>query len=351
MTANKTTNETPPTPSPNNDTIDDTPVVLDQNLESDSSTTEEEKSTSGAISAEIAPRTPNKGILENVIQIASPAQRVIASCIDIAKDATDGYDSDGALGPFFDANIMEGEQDFEEENVSSVPPSVATEPDTSVNADNEEHLPTPCHVPIEDAQLKKMKVAELREELLKRKQSTKGLKTELLTRLKKALHDNVHVFSIVINKENENAKKKKVPKRSPFDLAEGAWWKVLVSDSVVEEPSNPTFFEPRAPTEEAQHVPRKYNFKEEFERPSFDASMKKNICFANGTEKKNRDGTPMIEEVKRMNGSPDRTFIKKNNLSTLSLPSDFIAALFPYMDNIYSTNKKEYISIKQLTQV
>ena len=97
-------------------------------------------------------------------------------------------------------------------------------------------------------------------------------------------------------------------------------------------------------------MPRKYNFKEEFERPSFDASMKKNICFANGTEKKNRDGTPMIEEVKRMNGSPDRIFIKKNNLSTLSLPVEFIVALFPYMDEIYSTNEKQYIRIKQLTQ-
>ena len=69
--------------------------------------------------------------------------------------------------------------------------------------------------------------------------------------LKKALNKKIPVFDIAINKKNENAKQKKAPKKSPFDLAEGAWWKVLVSNSVFEEPSNPTFFKPRAPTEEA----------------------------------------------------------------------------------------------------
>ena len=60
MTATKTTNVTPPPTLPNNKTIDDRPVALDENSEFDLSSTEEGKSTSGAISAEIAPRTPNR---------------------------------------------------------------------------------------------------------------------------------------------------------------------------------------------------------------------------------------------------------------------------------------------------
>ena len=64
VTATETTNAPPPPTSPNNKTITDRPVALDVNSESDSSSTEEEKSTSGAISAEIAPRTPNKRILD-----------------------------------------------------------------------------------------------------------------------------------------------------------------------------------------------------------------------------------------------------------------------------------------------
>ena len=58
--------------------------------------------------------------------------------------------------------------------------------------------------------------------------------------------------------------------------------------------------------------------------------LKRKVSYANGTEKKYRDGTLMVEEVKRMKGCPYLTLIKKNNLSTSSLPVDFI----PYIDNI-----------------
>ena len=89
-----------------------------------------------------------------------------------------------------------------------------------------------------------------------------------------------------------------------------------------------------------------YDFSEEFECPLFEATMNVMVQFTNGTDKKNWDGTPMIEEVKRDMGCIDLSFIKKHNISTSSAPIAFIEALFPYEENVYSTKKKEHISIK-----
>ena len=63
VTTNNTTKLMPPTILPNNETITDTPVTLDEILESDSLSTEDRKSTNPAISAEIAPQTPNEEFL------------------------------------------------------------------------------------------------------------------------------------------------------------------------------------------------------------------------------------------------------------------------------------------------
>ena len=97
--------------------------------------------------------------------------------------------------------------------------------------------------------------------------------------------------------------------------------------------------------EEVQYLPQRYDFSEEFGCPLFEAMMNAMVQFINGTEKKNRDGTPMIEEVKRDMGYIDPSFIKKYNLSTSYAPIDFIEAIFPYEENMYSTTKKEHISI------
>ena len=73
--------------------------------------------------------------------------------------------------------------------------------------------------------------------------------------------------------------------------------------------------------------------------------------FANGTIKKQRDGTHAYEDVVRYDGCIDNSFLKKNNLTTTSEPTDFIEALFPFEDNLYSTAKEERMSIKLLTKV
>ena len=102
------------------------------------------------------------------------------------------------------------------------------------------------YVPIEDTVINKMKVAELRDELKKRKQITKGLKTELLSWLRKDLDENVPVHTIRISNTQNKSKDKK--KKSVFDLGEGTRWKLFETSTTVEEPINPTFKQLRAPT-------------------------------------------------------------------------------------------------------
>ena len=84
-----------------------------------------------------------------------------------------------------------------------------------------------------------MKVAELRDELKKRKQLTKGLMTKLLSWLKKGLDKHVPVYDIRTHNTQNKSKKKK--KKYVFDLDEGAWWKLFETSTTVEEPINPTF--------------------------------------------------------------------------------------------------------------
>ena len=67
--------------------------------------------------------------------------------------------------------------------------------------------------------------------------------------------------------------------------------------------------------------------------------------------KKNRDGSVKMEEIVRDDGCINPSFMLKHNLSSSSTPTNFMEALFPYENNLYSTKRKEYFSIKQLTKV
>ena len=69
--------------------------------------------------------------------------------------------------------------------------------------------------------------------------------------------------------------------------------------------------------------------------------MKKKVKYANGNIKKNRDGTPILEEVVRDSGCINPSFICKHNLTTLSKRKYFIEALFPYEENKYDPKVKE----------
>ena len=161
--------------------------------------------------------------------------------------------------------------------------------------------------------MKKLKVSELREELKKRRKATGGLKAVLLDRLREAMTSEAPVYS----SPEIVPTKKKAKNAGVYDLPSDAWWKILQTKSTVEEPTNLTFRLPRAPTvnpEDAATVPVKFNFAEKFNRPKFAGVSRRDVQFANGTIKKQRDGTHAYEDVVRYDGCIDNSFLKRTTL-------------------------------------
>ena len=59
----------------------------------------------------------------------------------------------------------------------------------------------------------------------------------------------------------------------------------------------------------------------------------------------------MTEVGIRTKGEMEDSFMKKNGLSVKYHPVDFVEAFLPFEDNKYSSQKKELVSMKQLTKV
>ena len=143
----------------------------------------------------------------------SPVTRVLHMIH--SEVAEHGYDSDGLLP---DGNISEEENIGEEAVLDFVAgDAVDNEEVTEINTDN--------FVPIPEEILMKLKVDELREELMKRGVSKTGKKAELQEKLRIALHNRTPLLSI----ERASA--------APNGFEEGARWRLL--DPKVEELPDP----------------------------------------------------------------------------------------------------------------
>ena len=88
-----------------------------------------------------------------------------------------GYDSDNDQGPFFDANVDEGEQDFEEDELTPSNKTVQSSIDD-----------VQVHVPIAESVLATFKVPALKEELQKRGKK-KGISNMAKNKLLEVLKD------------------------------------------------------------------------------------------------------------------------------------------------------------------
>ena len=205
-------------------------------------------------------------------------QRKLENFDSIEEECTGGYDSDGELGPFFDVNEGEGEHDVDKDSRPVSQPVLVEEDEDESTTSNPEYE-TPCHVPIEDAVLAKMKVAEIWEEIKNRKDPEAGLKALLIDRPKKELGKESHVHrDISTNTAKKSSTKNKTT--GVCSISEDSWRKVLETITIVEEPTNPTFKLPHAPEvaeEEANYVPHRFDFAEKFDQPVFEIIAKRKV--------------------------------------------------------------------------
>ena len=100
--------------------------------------------------------------MEKIAPANSPQQRKLENFDSIEEDRTDVYDSDRDLGPIFDVNEEESEQDFDEDS-RPVSRSMLVEEYEGKSTTATPEYETPCHVPTEDAVLEKIKVSEIQE--------------------------------------------------------------------------------------------------------------------------------------------------------------------------------------------
>jgi hypothetical protein len=202
----------------------------------------------------------------------------------------DGYDSDGELGPFFDA-VMDELSDTEDEEelpTAGGAPSILLLP-TNALPSEQTQLPPPPPLLDEDA-VKSMTVAQLKEELKKRKLAVNGVKQVLQDRLLGFLH---------------NPNSNNLPSATPAaggqnvtsaGFTEVAAWRDLKTEEVtVPEPnSNPDLVGPTVPAGEKEY--QKRNFSETFDRPPFTAMSPVIEIGRNGKPVKKQEGRGTVDE-------------------------------------------------------
>ena len=279
-------------------------------------------------------------LVERVNKSPDQVKRRKIKNITEKEDNPDGYDSDGEVGPFYDALKMEPTQDPDEE-ISALPTEGTTVPEAFLNnlstvpgeiRQNSEATTNtePVFIPIATDVVEKMIMNDLKHELKIRNLPYQGKKNELKRRLLKALEELVKVskFDIkpIVKKKNEVGK----------GFPESAYWKELKPDSQpVSEPKNKKFKLPRAPTIEARDaalVPTKYNFSAyTFDRPKFEGLYKEIQL--------NRFGNPKMghkfycmktEEKERLNGVFDLDLAETFNLTPDSHPHEFVDIFLPF---------------------
>jgi hypothetical protein len=139
------------------------------------------------------------------------------------KDAHDlGYDSDGEIGPFFDA--VAEEQPFEAYEEEVVGERVPTAPLPVLQAHQNNAAAPPQ---LSENIIRAMKVAELRNELKSRNKAVSGTKDVLIQRLLSSMN-LPHVAAVTVTNDNKSA----------IESHHGVRWRLLEPDTTpVQEPN------------------------------------------------------------------------------------------------------------------
>jgi hypothetical protein len=246
-----------------------------------------------------------------------------------------GYDSDGEIGPFYDA--VSGEKDYsseeeDDDDAQIFPPDRidATPENLEATPGNLEAIPmTSDAVPINaeplphltQFQIMAMTVNQLKEELGKRKLSKNGVKGALQQRLLARI--NAPIF-------NESEAQHEPPQTA---LIEGfdpsATWRELIhNENPVDEPTRPNHLRgPSVPQNEDEF--HKFNFDETWERPPFTAMSQVVKLGQRGQPLKDRRGQTLYEKDIRKEGRANVQWLNKHKLTADSEPHEWFEALLP----------------------
>jgi len=280
-----------------------------------------------------------------------PAVPTVPNPYDLEAGFGDGYDTDGWEGPPIGTCQDEIEEAKEPSIKRDDQPRAPT--DSNVDAVEEGANPTTAvHVPIAEEDLKKMTIAQLKEELKKRKVPLKGLsnKAAFVGKLQEALQHQLPVFSeeqLAAQEKKEKEKNRKPDNMSCFPI--GAYWKALEPTVDVEEPVNEGFQDARGPQvlKENAGVPPmpKKQFVERFDRPVFTGRVTTRV------PRQKADGTTGYDTQSKIRekGGPKPSFLEKHRLNKDSSPVELVDAFFPmYANRERDANGDPHVSMEVL---
>jgi Transposase IS4 len=232
-----------------------------------------------------------------------------------------GYDSDGASGPNNDVLIEEGDQFIEEDPVGTIPVE-----STASGGDDVVDTAMMSFIDIPESKLIKLSVSDLKIELQKR--GVRGIYNKSKPQLQHLLRHSLASKDLTIP-ANSTAKPKKKDDMSAFAI--NAYWQPLVPESApVAEPENiANFRAPTVPEEEAEFVPVKYNFNEQFDRPPFIGMKIVPRLNRNRKISKTTNNRIVQWSVVADEGGPRLGWVEKHNLSVESQPQDWLEAFLP----------------------
>jgi hypothetical protein len=225
----------------------------------------------------------------------------------------EGYDSDGEVGPFFDAIANQKDDDDEEFDEDEHTPVLE---EASSNNQQQENEVTPV---VNSTDLQKMTAAQLKDELRKRNLAVNGRKEVLIQRLLAPAPPATSARRPIQQQQ---------PAISGF-APNAAWSELKNSNERATEPNQQysNLVGPTVPSGQAEAP--KYNFEETFDRPPFTAVSSTVKLNTRGKPVHDRKGQVMFEEEIREHGRANLEWLKCNKLTSESKPSEWIDALLP----------------------
>ena len=229
---------------------------------------------------------------------------------DVEEDtvgATIGYDSDGHVPP--------DTSHWDTYHAEAVLPSSGG----PTQAQAVTTAPRNTFVLITDADISKMKVDELRTALDMRGISKKGLKNELVEKLKRAMVDKVGI----IDKETTCAPCNGFPSTAQWELIDSR------SLDTLQDPRNEVEDSYAPSDRHGLAQGRKYNYKESWHRDDFDGECKQPSIDDEGVVRKDDEGNVIMTMSPITELTPNDKFISQNRLNEESHPADWVRAFLP----------------------